>query len=445
MPASQQDESRDLAIRLAGTCHARRLYAPGSATLVKNTEVLKVDVDNYFARFAPAAITFALLGDGMAVAGVPLVSPPPPVLRLIAQMKLREIEIISVRPQASLGELQSLIDLVTAELSEVPASQSATWLRERGVRAVEIKHLRLTGALGGTGSFRDVYRAGKDTLGREMRRARDEGVVEVGSVLELAAAILEVVLDGDGPVTTLVAFDDRDDFHTTHALSVGVLAACQAAALGLPVQEVRDICVAGLLHDIGKARVPEAIWQKRGALTPAELALVESHALEGARVLVRSHGIDRLDAIVAAEHHKSAAESTHLGSQLVALADAFDTVRTARPFEEREAMQGALAVLLGRNDRHFNPYLLGRFATLCGMYVVGDVVSLNSGELGRVISVHPESALHPVVEIIDPGQGRAPAGTIVDLSVLAASGVRLRSAMSSAFAALDPSELARLG
>ncbi|HYR55221.1 MAG TPA: hypothetical protein VEM39_03830 [Myxococcaceae bacterium] len=136
-----------------------------------------------------------------------------------------------------------------------------------------------------------------------------------------------------------------------------------------------------------------------------------------------------------------------LASQLVAIADAFDSLRTLRPFDDRHSTRGALVYTFDKLRGRFNPYLLSRFATLCGMFAPGDFAQLTSGEVVKLARLHPESALHPTVEVEDQALGALPRGTVVDLSQQKGSPrpVALKLVASQAFANLEPRELEALG
>ena len=94
-----------------------------------------------------------------------------------------------------------------------------------------------------------------------------------------------------------------DQYTTTHACNVSVLAMGLAERLGLGREEVRSFGVAGLLHDLGKIRIPREILTKPGKLSDEERAVIQAHPVEGARiVLSRERGLG-VAAVVAYEHH----------------------------------------------------------------------------------------------------------------------------------------------
>ena len=91
----------------------------------------------------------------------------------------------------------------------------------------------------------------------------------------------------------------------------------------------------------------------------------------------------------------------------------------------------------------FNPYLLSRFARLTGVGAAGETGWLSTGEVVRILEPHPELAFHPVVQVVDPGEGRQPAGAQLDLA--AQVGLRFVPTLPRAFRDLEASAVDDLG
>lgn len=411
--------ARDFAMRIAGAYHSRRLYGMrGSGwarTLANLEEALAGHLDP--AAGSASELTIALLGDGgLAALGVPLVDPPSSVVRFMGQLKERDVEIISFRPGVCGAELETLMTFLSSDVADVAAVKADHWLKERGVEHISIKHLKLMKG-SGVESFRDVYRRGKRVLSREFSRAAQQGVVNMGAVSELARGLLEVILDADAPLATLQALKDRDDCTMVHSVNVATIAGAQASSLGLPEDEVQKIVVAALMHDIGKTKVPESILNKGGPLTPQERQALQRHAAEGARLLFETQGAGQLAAVVAMEHHQELAggDVGLAATEICRIADVFDSIRTARPFEEAELMAGAAAFMINRMRDRFNPLLLSRFATIAGVCQAGERAWLSTGEEVQVVEPHPEHGLHAAVRVVQTNKGALPPGELLDL------------------------------
>lgn len=177
-------------------------------------------------------------------------------------------------------------------------------------------------------------------------------------LLEAEAIVrsLSVAMHGDSqmllPLLTLKEFDQ---YTTTHALNVSVLSMGLAEFMGLSPREVRAYGVAGMLHDLGKVRVPKDILTKPGKLTPEEWALMRSHTVEGARLILQSDQNLDVAALVAFEHHimingggypeRHYRCDCHKASTLVHVCDVYDALRTKRPYRDAWAPDQTLAYI----------------------------------------------------------------------------------------------------
>ena len=115
---------------------------------------------------------------------------------------------------------------------------------------------------------------------------------------------LAVAMHGDSQmVLPLVQMKEFDQYTTTHSLNVSVLTMALAEHVKLPATDVRAFGVAGLLHDLGKVRIPKEILSKPGRLSEAEREIMQRHPVDGARLIVSSDKNLDLAAVVAYEHH----------------------------------------------------------------------------------------------------------------------------------------------
>ena len=156
---------------------------------------------------------------------------------------------------------------------------------------------------------------------------------------------LSVAMHGDSQMLLpLLQLQEFDQYTTTHALNVSVLSMGLAEFMGLSPREVRAYGVAGMLHDLGKVRVPKDILTKPGKLTPEEWSLMRSHTVEGARLILQSDQKLDVAALVAFEHHimingggypdRHFRCDCHKASTLVHVCDVYDALRTKRPYRD---------------------------------------------------------------------------------------------------------------
>ncbi len=164
------------------------------------------------------------------------------------------------------------------------------------------------------------------------------------------------------PLLTLKEFDQ---YTTTHALNVSVLAMGLAERLGLSAREVRAYGMAGLLHDVGKVRVPREILRHSGPLTEEEKVIVRRHPVDGAQIILRGCRRHEICAVVAYEHHMMIdrggypvhrpGRECHHASVLVHVCDVFDALRTHRPYRTAWGTADILGYIDRRVGSEFDP------------------------------------------------------------------------------------------
>ena len=164
----------------------------------------------------------------------------------------------------------------------------------------------------------------------------------------------------------------RDCNDETHATNVAVLAVFQAQAIGIKEEFHGDIGLAALLHDVGKACIPEEILEKEPSPSARERAIAELHPLYGAQYLATMKGLTPLAPIVAFEHHlrydgrgspnpEMNSAKQHICSQIVAIADAFDKLRIATPGRRALDLKQTLITMKTKDEGLFNPFLIDNF------------------------------------------------------------------------------------
>ncbi len=183
---------------------------------------------------------------------------------------------------------------------------------------------------------------------------------------EAVVRSLSVAMHGDSEmVLPLLQLREFDEYTTTHCLNVSVLTMALAEYVGLGATDVRTFGVAGLLHDLGKVRVPVEILNKPGKLTDEERMVMQSHPVEGAKIIITSNRELDLAAAVAYEHHimlngggypsRFFKRDPHKASTLVHVCDVYDALRTKRPYRDAWETERVLGYLEERSGSEFDP------------------------------------------------------------------------------------------
>ncbi len=202
-------------------------------------------------------------------------------------------------------------------------------------------------------------------------RVVGSGKVPAQALGELAGSIAAVATTHTDAMLALSKIKSNDEYTYVHTVNVALMSSALAQACGLAATDVHDLTIAAIMHDIGKTRIPEAILNKPGKLDDAELLIMRSHPVEGARLLLEMPELPDIAAIVAYEHHivldgsgyprVGTGYRTHLASRIVQIADIFDALRTHRPYRAALPLAEVQAIMARDVGRRIDADLLRVF------------------------------------------------------------------------------------
>jgi len=199
----------------------------------------------------------------------------------------------------------------------------------------------------------------------------------------------------------------KDDYTALHSLRVCILALAFGRQLGMPRDRLEVLGLGALLHDIGMVKVPEEILGKPGALTPAESQLMQQHVVWGADMLYASRQIPSAAIEVLTEHHERDDGSGYLnglrGDQISefgmigAIVDHYDAITSDRVYQTAISAHSVLMQMYSWRNTLFSAPLIEKFIQCLGIYPIGSVVQLNTGDIGVVAAINRNQRLKPYV------------------------------------------------
>ncbi|MGE0387831.1 MAG: HD-GYP domain-containing protein [Gammaproteobacteria bacterium] len=259
------------------------------------------------------------------------------------------------------------------------------------------------------------------------REARMGTAVSLQEAEPLVEEISGSVMRNPGALVSLARLKTKDDYTYMHSVAVCGLMIALARQLGLAGDVVRDLGMAGLLHDLGKARIPDKILNKPGKLTDAEFARVKSHPEEGHRMLVEGGAVGDIPLDVCLHHHEKvdgsgyphrlSAEAISLYAKMGAICDVYDAITSDRPYKQGWDPGEAIRKMTEWANGHFDMQVFHAFVKCIGIYPIGSLVRLQSDRLAVVVEQHPHALLAPVVKVFYCARSRSPImPAIVDLA-----------------------------
>ncbi|WP_273862092.1 HD-GYP domain-containing protein [Pseudomonas sp. LA5] len=242
----------------------------------------------------------------------------------------------------------------------------------------------------------DAVKFGKELNVSEVRRAVGECVE---SVLKHPAASL-----------WLARIKQRDHYTAEHCLRVSLYAIALGKALGMLPLELEELGVCGMLHDVGKIKVPDEILNKPGRLTEEEFRIMQAHTTYGYQLLMANSEVPPAAVDVAHTHHERMdgkgyprqlpAQRIPFKAKIIAVVDAYDAITSDRPYSEGRSSLEALRVLFEARGTQFDEAVVLAFIQLIGVYPPGEIVELSTGEVGIIIGFDAGSKLKPRVLIV---------------------------------------------
>jgi putative nucleotidyltransferase with HDIG domain len=258
---------------------------------------------------------------------------------------------------------------------------------------------------------KEVYRAAKAVIQGAMQDVRLGRAINMEDVNRVVSDMAESVLRNLDALTSLSRLKRFDEYTFYHSVNTSLLAMSLGRDLGFTKHELHQIGVGALLHDIGKTKIPNELLNKPGRFEPDEMELMKQHVLRGVEVLSNTTGLAEVYAKPALEHHervdgsgypfgRSKDELSRFGL-IASIVDIYDAITSDRCYHRGRPPHDALQYLyLISLKGHLDAELVQRFIRVVGVYPVGSLVELNTGEVAVVRRVHRDAPLAPLVIIV---------------------------------------------
>jgi len=254
---------------------------------------------------------------------------------------------------------------------------------------------------------------------RSGRKIRSETVKRVVN------RMIDSILRNRDALSSLSRIKGYDEYTFVHSINVCVFCLGLGRDLGFGREELEQIGIGALLHDIGKMRVPRHILMKPARLTEGEFAEMKNHTLYGVEILDQTEGIPEESKKVAREHHErhngkgypagtKGDEISRFG-QMAAIIDVYDAITSVRCYRKPISPYEGMRHIYRVAGEDFNPILVERFIQCVGIYPVGTLVQLDTGEVGIISSVNRSRLLRPRVLLLPSIGSPAVNAALVDL------------------------------
>jgi putative nucleotidyltransferase with HDIG domain len=256
-----------------------------------------------------------------------------------------------------------------------------------------------------------VYTAAKNVIEQAMLDVRMGRDINMDAVNQVVSEMADSVLRNPDALTSLSRLKHFDEYTFFHSVNTSLLALSLGRNLGVDEALLHQLGVGTLLHDIGKTKVPLEILNKPGKYEAHEFEIMKQHVMRGAEVLSGTTGLTDNYLKPALEHHervdgtgypyqRQKCDLSQFG-MMAAVVDIYDAITSDRCYHKAKPAHEALQFLyLISQKGHLEHTLVQRFIQVVGVYPVGSVVRLNTGEVAVVSRINRPTPLEPEVIVV---------------------------------------------
>ncbi|MEX2415164.1 MAG: HD-GYP domain-containing protein [Paenibacillaceae bacterium] len=208
--------------------------------------------------------------------------------------------------------------------------------------------------------------------------------------------------------SVILQLSKKDNYTYRHSIGVSVISFLIGKWLGLKDEELTDLAIAGLMHDLGKIKIPDSILNKADRLSADEYAEMKLHTHLGYEMIRNIPDMTEQQALVALQHHErengsgypfgvSGDKITHY-SKIIAVADVFHTMISERVYKKPVPVYKVLQEIYHHAFGLFDPMIVQCFITNVMSRMIGDSVLLSDGQVARIVMLHSDDLINPLVQ-----------------------------------------------
>lgn len=262
---------------------------------------------------------------------------------------------------------------------------------------------------------KQIYGQAKTMVKDLMCEARLGKSVDGERAQVVVTGMVDSIFRNQDALLSLSRLKSYDDYTFQHSLNVAVLTVAMGRSLGLVKDELKRLGVGAILHDIGKMAVPEHILNKPGRYTEDEFAVMKTHTLKGAAILMNAPGVEKESTAVALNHHERfggngyprGLQGMSIGKfgLISAVVDVYDAITSDRVYHKGLPSHQAIQKIYEWGQTDFYPVYVQKFIQCLGVYPIGTVVLLDTGETGLVYTQNHNELLRPWVRLVKNAAG----------------------------------------
>jgi len=257
---------------------------------------------------------------------------------------------------------------------------------------------------------KEIYASCEHAIRQSLENLRLEGEIDSQKLTGAVTSMTESIQRNPDAMMLLNTLRQKGGYELGRAMDTSILMITFGRFLQYPKDRLEVLGLAGMLLDVGKTRLPDAVLKKQDLLSPDEYEDVKAHVLHSVELVRGAKGLPRgVDEIVLTHHERQdgtgypqglKGDEIPIDGAIAALVDSFSALTSSRPYAEQSSPSNALSLMHKLRGKLFHEALVEQFIQCIGIYPVGSAVELNSGEIGLVITQNLVRRLQPRVMVV---------------------------------------------
>jgi HD-GYP domain-containing protein (c-di-GMP phosphodiesterase class II) len=255
-----------------------------------------------------------------------------------------------------------------------------------------------------------IFSKSEETLSHLLSDIKGGKVPTIEAVRGSVDQMVESMVSNPDALLWIARLREEHSSTYNHGVKVGLYMVALGRHLGFPRLELANLGLIGMLADVGKTRLPKALLEKPGMLTPAEFLIAKEHVRLGLDALRETGKLPPEVELGIAQHHERMDGSGYpkglkgdeisIYGRMAGIADCFGALITPRPYANPQAPQEALMSLYEWGEKSLHLPLIEQFIQAVSVFPVGSMVELSSGEICVVLAHNRARRLEPKVLIL---------------------------------------------
>ncbi|WP_027723370.1 HD-GYP domain-containing protein [Maridesulfovibrio zosterae] len=241
----------------------------------------------------------------------------------------------------------------------------------------------------------------------DVRNGKEINIAEAEPII---GQVIESISTNESAAITLAFLKSYDEYTFTHCINVNLYSLLLGKALGLDSDELKDLGLAAMFHDVGKGRISNTLLNKPGKLTDSEFETMKGHSLQGLKVLSNIKGLSEDVLCGVFEHHerydgkgypqKIKGDEIHKFARIIAICDVYDALTSVRVYKQAMTPAKSLSLMFKWKGTDFDPEYFNIFIRIMGVYPPGSMVQLEDKRYAIVLETNEAFPLKPKVKIL---------------------------------------------